>query len=109
MYNIEHFIEDLRNTDEYIKHIYSEGGCYRFHVLLSKMYEGSIPYINQTNDHIITKYNGKFYDIFGTVEKTVHFRPLTTNDLPMVEEWSFRKNNLLKLNECSHCEEPLTY
>jgi hypothetical protein len=103
------FIDELRNTDQYIHHIYTKGGCYRFHVLLSKMYRNCVPYINATNDHIITRYKGKFYDIFGTVDCLDGYRKLSKQEIPMVSKWSFRKNNLLLLDECPHCEEPLIY
>lgn len=28
----------MRNTDGYIRYIYTEGGCYKLHILLKKMY-----------------------------------------------------------------------
>lgn len=107
--NIKDFIDELRNTDEYIVHIYTKGGCYRFHVLLSKMFNGCIPYINGTKDHIITRYGGRYYDINGEVSDPYGFIPLTKEDILAVEKWSFRKHNLLKLGECPSCEEYLTF
>ena len=107
--DINAFIEELNQTDQYIHHIYSKGGCYKFHVLLSKMYVNTTAYINQKNDHIITKYKGKFYDIFGEVDCLDGFRKLQEKEIPMVSKWSFHRNNLLKINECPHCEEPITY
>jgi hypothetical protein len=105
--NIQSFIEELNHTDEYIHHIYSKGGCYKFHVLLSKMYKGCIPYTN--GDHIITRYKGKYYDIYGEVNNQDGFRKLLDKEIPMVSKWSFRRNNMLKLKDCPHCEEPLVY
>ncbi len=105
--NIVNFIEELNHTDEYIHHIYSKGGCYKFHVLLSKMYKGCIPYTN--GDHIITRYKGKYYDIYGEVNNQDGFRKLLDKEIPMVSKWSFRRNNMLKLKDCPHCEEPLIY
>lgn len=107
--NILTFIDELRNSDGYIRHIYTKGGCYRFHILLSKMYKNCTPYINGTNDHIITRYRGRFYDVYGIVNCIDGFRKLSVDDIPMVEKWSFRKNNLLVLDECPNCEEPLLY
>ena len=101
------FIQELNHTDEYIHHIYSKGGCYKFHLLLSKMYKGTIPYTN--GDHIITRYKGKYYDIYGEVDNQDGFRKLSNWEIPQVEKWSFRKNNLIKLTECPHCDEPLIY
>ena len=110
------FIDELRSTDRYIKHIYTEGGCYKFHLLLSKMYKGCVPYISHSKDHIITRYKGKFYDINGAVKcisPKVNcidgYVPLGKSDIPMVEDWSFHKNNVIVLKDCPHCDEPLIY
>jgi hypothetical protein len=107
--SIEEFIQELRNSDEYIHHIYSKGGCYKFHLLLSKMYRNCIPYINQEMNHVITKYKGKYYDIYGPLDCIDGYRELTDIDKPMVEKWSFHKNNLLLLHECPNCDEPLIW
>ena len=106
---IDKFIDELRSTDGYIHHIFTKGGCYRFHILLSKMYKGCTPYISGTNDHIITRYKGKFYDVYGIVDCLDGYRKLSIEEIPMVEKCSFRKNNLIVLDECPHCEEPLLY
>jgi hypothetical protein len=105
--NIVDFIDELRNSDEYIKHIYMKGSCYKFHILLSKMYKGTIPYISQSNDHIVTRYKGKYYDIFGTVDCLDGYRKLRDEEIPMVSRWSFYMNNLLVLKDCPHCDEPI--
>lgn len=106
--NIQTFIDELRNTDGYIKYIYTNGGCYKFHILLSKMYKNCIPYISWNKNHIITRYRGKYYDINGERD-CIGYTELTLDEIPMVEKWSFRKNNLMVLDECPHCEEPLIY
>jgi hypothetical protein len=107
--NILKFIDELRDSDEYIRHIYMRGGCYRFHILLSKMYKGTIPYISIKKDHIITRYKGKYYDINGVVYDVKDYKVLDIEDIHMVSRWSFSKYNLLQLNECPNCEEPLLY
>ncbi len=107
--NIETFIDELRNTDLYIRHIYTEGGCYKFHILLSKLFRGSKPYISQRKNHIITKYRNNYYDIYGKIDNVDGYTKLKEEEKHMVEQWSFHKNNLLQLNECPHCEEPITY
>ena len=107
--DILNFIQELNNSDGYIRHIYTKGGCYKFHILLSKMYNNCTPYISGTNDHIITRYRGKFYDINGVVDNLNGYRKLSIHEIPMVNNWSFHRNNLLVLEECPNCEEPLTY
>jgi hypothetical protein len=107
--DIETFIDELRNTDLYIRHIYTEGGCYKFHILLSKLFRGSIPYISQHKNHIITKYKKKYYDINGEVDNLDGYTLLTIEEKLIVERWSFHKNNLLQLTECPVCDEPIVY
>jgi hypothetical protein len=73
------------------------------------MFKGCTPYISGTKNHIITRYKGKFYDVYGEVDCLDGFTKLRDEEIPIVEKWSFRKNNLLQLHECPNCEEPLTY
>lgn len=103
---INDFITALRETDGYIKSIFMEGSCYRFHLLLKKMYPESKPCINLKEDHVVTLYKGVMYDINGVVEEGV-WRALTKDDLKKVEQWSFQKNMFLSVGECEFCEEPI--
>jgi hypothetical protein len=73
------------------------------------MFKGCTPYISGTNDHIITRYKGKYYDIYGEVDNQDGFTKLRDEEIPIVEKWSFRKNNLIVLKECPHCDEPLVF
>lgn len=107
--NLPEFIEELRNTDLYIRHIYSEGGCYQFHLLLSKMYKNVTPYISPNKNHIITRHKNKYYDISGEVYDTMGYTQLTIEEKLMVQQWSFHNNNIIKLTECPNCEEPIVY
>lgn len=103
------FINELRETDGYISHIYLKGGCYKFHLLLKKMYPSSTPYISDHKNHIVTKYCGKFYDIAGIVDNVDGYTKLTPEETKIVEKWSFRKHNLLMLTECPNCDEPIVF
>lgn len=103
--DIKLFIDELRNTDGYIEHIYMKGGCYKFHLLLKKMYKSCTPYISKEKNHIVSRYKGRYYDISGEVSP-VGFTRLTEDELPTVERWSFRRNQLLVLTECPNCDEP---
>ena len=84
--HIGEFIESLRNTDDYIQHIYTKGGCYKFHLLLKKLYKGCTPYISQRKDHIITLHEGKYYDIYGEVSHVEGFTKLTKEELDLVNQ-----------------------
>jgi hypothetical protein len=103
------FIEELRNTDLYIQHIYSEGGCYKLFQLLSKIYNKCTPYISEHKNHIITRYKNKYYDIFGEVTNVDGYTLLSIEEKLMVEQWSFHKKNLLQLTECPNCDEPMVF
>ena len=101
------FIETLRETDNYIKDIYMNGGCYQFHLLLKKLYPQAEPYIDENKWHVITEINGDFYDITGIVDPT-GFKSMTYEDHLDAKEWSFYQNNLLMLDECDYCGSPYT-
>lgn len=106
--DIDFFIKSLRESDFYIRHIFLNGSCYQFYLLLSKFFPGCEPWISEEQVHIITKYNGKFYDVRGEVSSG-GFRPLRQKEVKTVEKWSFQKMNSLKIGECPFCEEPLVY
>jgi hypothetical protein len=106
---ITNFILELNKSDEYIHHIFTKGGCYKFHILLSKMFKKCTPYISKDENHVITRINGRYYDITGEVTDLDGYTFLGKRRIPIVENWSFRKNNLLLLDECPNCEEPLIY
>jgi hypothetical protein len=108
MMTILFFIESIRQSDEYIEHLFTQGSCYRFHVLLSKLFKGCQPYISPNKMHVITKHNGKYYDIKGQISG-IGYTPMTPEEIKMSEKWSFRKNNLIQLSECPYCEEPIIY
>jgi hypothetical protein len=102
-------ITALRKTDMYIKCIYTSGGCYQFYIFLKKLYPQSVPYINKDKNHIVTKIDGRLYDINGMVLKRDEglYQPLKASELNMAKRWSFHKNNLLKLIDCPACDEPI--
>lgn len=45
------------------------------HMILRSVYPEAIPYYNA--DHIVTKIDGKFYDIRGVVTDAKRYQPLT--------------------------------
>jgi hypothetical protein len=73
------------------------------------MFNKCTPYISKDEDHVISRINGRYYDITGEVTDMDGYTFLGKRRIPIVEKWSFRKNNLLLLDECPNCEEPLTY
>ena len=49
--------------------MYTEGSCYHFYLILKEVFPDAEPYYD--NDHIVTKIDGKFYDITGEVRHDV--------------------------------------
>jgi hypothetical protein len=102
-------IDALRNSDMYIEHIFTKGGCYQFHLFLKKIFSNAIPYINENKDHVITRIGDCFYDINGVYKDYSKYIPLTNDDKKIAEQWSFSRQQMLKINECEACGEPFIY
>ena len=103
-------INSLRESDKYIKTIFLEGGCYQFHLFLKALFPECMAMINEERDHVITHYQGKYYDITGEVKNVsvgYDFNYLTLSNISLVESWSFSGNKILSLGECQYCEEPI--
>jgi hypothetical protein len=73
---------------------------------LDGLFPNSKALINEERDHVVTLLNDYCYDITGKVESK-GYRELSTEDLSLVESWSFSRTRLLSMGECSYCEEPL--
>ncbi len=102
------FIDALRESDGYIEMIYSFGSCYKFHLLLKKLFPECEPYIGELRGHVISEYKGKFYDITGEVSPD-EFYPMNEDDVLEASEWSFHKYNYLQITECPNCDEPILF
>lgn len=109
MIKILDFIDSLRESDLYIKDIYTQGGCFQLFKLLSKMYPNCICCINSAKNHIVTYFQGHCYDINGNVGDYSDYSGATAEDLELASKWSFHKNNLISLGECQNCDEPIIY
>ena len=104
--NILQFISAIRKTDKYIEMIYMNGACYQFHLLLKTFFPESKPYISKNKDHVITKYDGSFYDITGEVSAN-RYTPMNDNEINIASKWSFYKTKVIQITECPFCEEPI--
>lgn len=98
-------IDALKDTDPYIETIYMQGGCYRFHLFLSKLFPDATPVKNERFDHIATVIGGECYDINGIV--SWRYYPLSVEEITEAEQWSFTGNSYLSLGDCPNCDEPL--
>ena len=100
------FINALRQTDRYIEMIYMNGACYQFHLLLKTFFPESEAFISKEKDHVITKYNRRYYDITGEVSGN-WYTPITESEIDRASAWSFYKTKVIQIGECPFCEEPI--
>ena len=100
------FINSIRESDRYIKTIYLNGGCFQFYVLLQIIFGGCEPLINEDENHVVTRYKGKIYDITGEI-KEGRYNSMTVEQLRMCEKWSFSKSRALITGRCQYCDEPI--
>ena len=62
-----------------MNHIFSDGGCYRFYLILRAVYPQATAYWNGKECHVITKIFGEYWDICGRV-RDPDARPLSIDD-----------------------------
>ena len=65
MNKVEQFIAAIRDSFIGSQHVYTEGSCYHFYLILKQVFPDAEPYFDE--DHIVTKIDGKYYDITGEV------------------------------------------
>lgn len=80
-------INSLRETNPYIQTIYTQGGCYQFHLFLKSLWPDAIPVINSTRDHVGSLIQGEVYDINGIADWS--YRAMDDEDVAIAEQWSF--------------------
>lgn len=60
---ILNFIKTIRESFYGSEMIYSNGSCYQFYLILKNIDNNAIAYFK--DNHIVTKINNKYYDIYG--------------------------------------------
>ena len=109
---INNFLRTLRESDFYIEHIYTRGGCYQLYKILKTLWPEAQPYAlgkGKGMAHVATKICGLLWDISGEVmDGDNEFHPMTHEEMTIAEEWSFAANNDLYLGECPVCGQPIT-
>ena len=65
MNKVEEFIAAIRDSFIGSQQVYTEGSCYHFYLILKKVFQDAEPYFDE--NHVITKIEGRFYDITGEV------------------------------------------
>lgn len=108
MVPIRQFLKTLQESDHYMQYIFTQGSCYQLYKILKLIYPTAEAYFNLSKQHVLIKYEGKFYDILGEYYINVQdLIPFTESDHEMANNWSFYRNNQLTSEECPHCLEPL--
>jgi len=66
MEKVEKFISTIRDSFIGSQQVYTEGSCYHFYLILKEVFPNAECWYDQ--DHVLTKIDGKFYDITGEVK-----------------------------------------
>jgi len=98
-------IDSLRASDPYIKTIFTQGSCYKFHLFLKTIFPDAMAVCNENCDHIGSLIEGTVYDINGIVDWG--YRAIYDDELAEIEGWSFCKNQWLNIGDCPSCGEPI--
>jgi hypothetical protein len=63
--DVEKFIAVIRDSFIGSQQVYTEGSCYHFYLILKEVFPNAECWYDE--DHVITKVDGKFYDITGEI------------------------------------------
>jgi|SRR6185436_19440455 len=78
--SVENFIRLIRGSAPcMMRHAFTEGGCYRFYLILKNRFPNAEAY-NDMQYHVITKIAGKYWDISGMVPSDRMTRRFTKKD-----------------------------
>lgn len=106
---VDAFLQAMRESDFYIKFIYTEGGCFQLYKILKVLFPDAEPYMLGNGTHVATMIGGKLWDIYGEVKDgDGDFCKMTEAQMQDAEKWSFAANNDLYLGECPICGHPIT-
>jgi hypothetical protein len=71
---ILNIISNIRDAHPSMINVFTNGGCFKFYVILHSIFPEAICYYNE--HHVITEIDGKYYDITGRVKKTNHIKKI---------------------------------
>ncbi len=60
-------IAQFQQLHDRTKDQYTDGDCYRFHLLLKRVFPAAEPWYDETAGHVLTQIGDKLYDITGYV------------------------------------------
>lgn len=80
------FIRVIRESFLDAALVYRYGGCYGFYKILKHRFPSAIAYYDDNHkDHILSKINGRFYDITGEVDCVVCKQHYWENPIKLTE------------------------
>ena len=108
MLNPESFIAAMRNADDYMEHIFMQGGCFQFYVILKTVFADAKPMMNKAENHVATRIGQHLYDINGklSAKEAAEFTDMTESQFQTALDWRFSKHMMLAGGECIACGEP---
>lgn len=63
------FISLINQTSPEMRRIFTEGGCWRFFLILNEVFSDAVPWYDEITGHVVTEIEGVFYDIEGVYGK----------------------------------------
>lgn len=67
---VDSFIMAIRTAAPMLmRHIFADGGCYRFHLILKSRFKSAVAYWTKDRNHVVSKICGAYWDINGEVER----------------------------------------
>lgn len=74
MVTAETFINNFKKgfDKDYLEHVFTDGNCYHFSLIIQGMYGGDIVY-DPHEFHFLTKIDNEFFDITGKVDEPMDY------------------------------------
>ena len=73
--DVSHFIRLIRGiSPQYMRYSCTHGACHRFYLILKDRFPTAVPYdtVYKGGGHVVSKIFGKYWDIYGEHDPTVH-------------------------------------
>lgn len=94
MIEVEKFIDNFKKgfDKEYLEHVFTDGNCYHFSLIVQSMYGGEIVY-DPHETHFLIKINDRFYDIKGEIQEPMDYYYWDDFEEVDYNEYEFVKHN----------------
>jgi hypothetical protein len=82
--------------------VYTEGSCFKLYQILKSQWSDAVPFINDTQDHVVTQIALDLYDINGLVLDEEPYHPMSQLEVELAETWIW--NYYDTGVECPNCD-----